>query len=357
MWLITHKRRALPISVIQARIWNVIGQREAHMQKREAWTEADVQALAAEESDSFERKSGRLLSDMGNFRDALAKAVSAFANSGGGTILLGVEDDGRLIGLPSLVGQQPVKEWFEHTIPNLVDYPLHDFRVHSVLRAEESQTLSDHTVIVIEIGDSALAPHQSKRDQKYYHRVGGTSKPAPHFYLELLRQRAVSATLEVQQIETRYMDTFELDGDFIIQLSLGFMIHNIGRVAAFKWNLGPRLLNHDMLEIEGWADRYMIGNSLPPNARNNGIRVDDTILPDCYMKEEQSICLRMKLDILGKSEIDQEIHNLIDSLKISYRLATETSPGKLVEVRPAEHIDVSLLCSRVAERIAQLRPA
>ena len=54
--------------------------------KKEQWTEEEVLALPAGEHDYFERKSGLLFDDpagRNKLYDALAKAASAFANSGG----------------------------------------------------------------------------------------------------------------------------------------------------------------------------------------------------------------------------------------------------------------------------------
>jgi hypothetical protein len=58
-------------------------------------------------------------------------------------------------------------------------------------------------VIVVDIGDSALAPHQRKSDKVYFYRVAGHSVPVPHFYLELLRQRLVDAALALSLVSTR----------------------------------------------------------------------------------------------------------------------------------------------------------
>ena len=68
------------------------------MPKRERWTEADVLALTAGEPDFFDRKSGALLEDR-EYREKIAKALSAFANSGGGSLILGMCDDGRFDGV------------------------------------------------------------------------------------------------------------------------------------------------------------------------------------------------------------------------------------------------------------------
>jgi predicted HTH transcriptional regulator len=169
---------------------------ELNIVKREKWTEADVDALPAEEPDVFERKSGELFANQGNFLDAVAKALSALANSGGGSLILGVKDDGTPDGLPPLVGQTAMRDWVEQTIPHLLDYPLADFRVHTVIKSHPSRIPDGREVVVIDVGDSAAAPHQSKRDKIYYRREGGRSVPAPHFYLELLRQRLTNPTLE-----------------------------------------------------------------------------------------------------------------------------------------------------------------
>ena len=60
--------------------------------KQEQWTEAQAKALPPGEHDYFDRKSGLLFNDPNKLLDALAKAASAFANSGGGHLLLGVDD-------------------------------------------------------------------------------------------------------------------------------------------------------------------------------------------------------------------------------------------------------------------------
>ena len=64
--------------------------------KREKWTEDQVVELPAGEHDYFERKSGKLFdrNDRNDLLDDLAKAASAFANSGGGYLILGVSDAG-----------------------------------------------------------------------------------------------------------------------------------------------------------------------------------------------------------------------------------------------------------------------
>lgn len=158
--------------------------------KRDHWTESEVLLLPSGEHDYLERKSGALLTDKDKFAKVMAKAISALANSGGGYIIFGQNDDGSFDGLPEKEDKTPTREWLEQKLPYLVRYPLQDFRVHKVEPDTPTLIPANTIVVVIEIGDSNLAPHQSAKDDLYYYRVGGHSKPAPHFYLETLRGRS-----------------------------------------------------------------------------------------------------------------------------------------------------------------------
>ena len=154
--------------------------------KRERWTESEVLSLPAGEHDFFERKSGAFLTSS-DFERKLAKAISAFSNSGGGYLIIGVKDDGSVDGVPRIhKGRTTTRDWLEQKLPNLVSRPLQDFRVHEVEADTPSAIPSACSVIVIDIGDSRLAPHQDRFSKYYYHRSAGRSEPAPHHHLELL---------------------------------------------------------------------------------------------------------------------------------------------------------------------------
>lgn len=198
------------------------------------WTETEVGAFPKGEHDYFDRKSGRLLSGS-SYRDGLAKAVSAFSNSGGGQILLGVEDDGSFQGLSPKHGRTSTREWLEQIIPNLVDPALQAFRVHCVERSAQSDIPSDRELIVVELDDSFLAPHQSRYDKIYYHRVGGHSVPAPHFYLETLRQRATKPILVVSVAGITALTAYEHAEGVLVRLRFDFDVTNVGRVVAVDW--------------------------------------------------------------------------------------------------------------------------
>jgi hypothetical protein len=197
--------------------------------KRSRWAEADVVGLPAGEHDYFDRKSGSLFDgDRGVLLGTIAKALSAFANSGGGQLVLGVADDGASDGVPRAIkGRTSTREWLEQKVPHLLAYALTDFRVHVVERDPHASVIpAERDVIVIDVGDSGLAPHQCLHDggdatkYLYYMRQAGHSVPAPHFYVELLRQRLTNAALTVTPGLIGYSYGAGSEGRIIVLLQL-----------------------------------------------------------------------------------------------------------------------------------------
>lgn len=157
------------------------------------WDEDYILNLPQGEHDWLEFKSSRLLDfslpgvDTNAVLAELSKQVSAFANSGGGTIIYGIEDTP--IGTPrtidvdggvSLGLKNGTKEWLEDVIPNLVDFAISSFNVYVVTAKDaESGIANNRGIFLVNISSSDVAPHQAK-DKKYYARVSGKSQPIGH---------------------------------------------------------------------------------------------------------------------------------------------------------------------------------
>lgn len=323
------------------------------MAKREQWSEADIDALAAEEPDFFERKSGRILEDQSKFLDLTAKTLSAFANSGGGSLILGVEDDGTPSGIQPRFTQTSSRDWIEQKIPYLLDYPLSDFRVHTVIRCVPSRIPPDREVIVIDVGDSALAPHQSKRDHRYYHRVGGRSLPAPHFYIELLRQRLTSATLEFRLRKFIPVEFIEHDGGMFLESKLIFEIDNVGRLATYKWHLAVRQYNHESVDFfSSHGNRCYFGIPSFPvkRVRSGGIFLDTTILPGCTCEHTLDVGFLLSPVARTEDAVGREISDVVKPITLGCRLSTETNPGEIRPIPLEPVVDVQSLVAFARER-------
>jgi hypothetical protein len=307
--------------------------------KREKWTEEQVAELPTGEHDYFERKSGKLLDvpDRNSLLDTLAKAASAFANSGGGHLILGVTDAGDLNGVPRIwSGRTTTRDWLEQKLPQLLDYRLNDFRVHIVERSQSSRIPPERDVIVVDLGDSALAPHQSARDHTYYYRSAGRSLPAPHFYLELLRQRQTSPVLDFE-LTGAEIDAWLHQGMPMLRVDAKFLIENKGRIAAYKWALVARTLN----EIpEGRGEDYYFGAIPGATGRSSSVRIDDTILPGCTLQESKTFGVQLRPTGLDEENVRSELTGMLVRLRLALQLATESSPGTIKEVSFREVVDI-----------------
>lgn len=207
------------------------------MQMKEKWKADEVKALPTAEHDYFERKSGTDF-EKEDVRKTLSKAISALANSGGGHLLLGVKDDGEFDGVSKeRKGRTTTKDWLEQIIPELVDPTLSNFRVHAVEDIDPAELDESRTVIVIDVGDSDFAPHQSRSHVNYFYRPGGRSEPAPHFYLDALRNRAERPVLKVELESFRPILGLQDDHGVRYQFLLSFRISNLGYVTPRHWHL------------------------------------------------------------------------------------------------------------------------
>ncbi len=145
-----------------------------------------------------------------HFKKELAKDVSAFANSRGGYLLLGIEEkDGRpirVIGMPRMLGQQKVEEWIEQTALSNIS-PRVAFEVKPILL-----TGSGDVVVVLHVRESRRAPHMVtfQHDNRYYRRYNNHSLPAEEYEVRELFERGKRFTEKVEQyLKSRSYDTPE----------------------------------------------------------------------------------------------------------------------------------------------------
>jgi Schlafen, AlbA_2 len=320
---------------------------------KERWTEAEIAALPAGEHDYFDRKSGALLTTP-DFRKDMGKALSAFANSGGGHLILGVKDDGTIDGVDKIKkGRVTTRDWLEQTIPNLLVFPLQQFRVHEVEPSSPSAIPADRVVIVVDVGDSTLAPHQAEDSKIYYFRQAGRSLPAPHFYLETLRNRLLSPLLEAELMLIEYQpNARQVDTRIFLEITLKYTIVNQGRTAAYRW----RLVVEQILGIppERQNDYILDKTRFPPitGPRHSFIDADPTILPS--LAKTDVVALGLFLNTSEKSEhaIVSELELAIPtSVEIVYRVVSEFSPGQTKTSKLSTFLNIRVLARQIMQQI------
>jgi len=135
-----------------------------------------------------------------SWQNDLSKALGALANSGGGYLVLGgVEEPGKIVldgnGINSRIKNNGTKKWLEDILPTLTDPFLNKIEVFEFKNSGDS-LLSNTALYIVEVKDSTIAPHQSK-DNRYYVRIGTSSKPAPHQIVMDIMGRRRDPILEV----------------------------------------------------------------------------------------------------------------------------------------------------------------
>ena len=304
------------------------------MKEPREWDEDYIlTGLPIGEFDWFEAKGSNVLKPETKYinSDVLSKALSAFANSGGGTLVLGLKQDGKIWqvddgGIAAQVGRASTKEWLEDIIPHLVELPLQIFNVYEAKRnPADSQIDPEKAIFVIEIGDSTAAPHQAT-DKFYYGRIAGKSKPLSHrFILDILGRRQnpkIELTFEItKKYQTQKIQGFTTPQKYVRHL-LDITAHNIGRVyvqylAICLYVPKPlilKTLNSQEIFVtrddqrEYWESSYtnLVIDFIDPLSDRHGVGRYAPVLPG--LKHSWSYSLSNDYDYQKLSVSDQIIH-------------------------------------------------
>lgn len=96
----------------------------------------------------------------------LAKELTAFSNFKGGAMLIGVSDDGKIIG----IDKPNIEEWIMNVVSNNIE--------PSIIPVYQEIRIEAKTVVVVEVDSGLAKPYAVKKgdNRAYYIRVGSTSR-------------------------------------------------------------------------------------------------------------------------------------------------------------------------------------
>src|SRR5229473_2701052 len=161
-------------------------------------TRPDLQRLVdegLEESLTLDYKASPALSREGKAPDELCKDVSAIANSAGGQLIYGIEED-KALAKPSAVDSgisdpKITREWIEQILNSKVQPRMDGVRIERV----DMETGKFGYVITIQ--QSQNGPHQAP-DGKYYKRFNLQSVPMHDYEIRDIMRRATTPHLYVK---------------------------------------------------------------------------------------------------------------------------------------------------------------
>jgi len=138
-----------------------------------------LQSLPPQENQEYEFKCSSTPDSQ--LAEKIWKAASGFWNAGGGTLVIGVANDGRPDeGISLKVGWQPRKDWIDQVIWRVDPQGNHKVQI--------PRKNSDKGVFAIKFDQSHIGPHMAP-DCRYYIRAGAHTVQANHFIVESIRAR------------------------------------------------------------------------------------------------------------------------------------------------------------------------
>lgn len=157
----------------------------------ERWTEDDLLDIPVSETDEFEFKSSLIreqVSYRSDLQDKIHKTASAFWNTGGGILLVGIDDNGNVDGgIPQKMGKQKLRDWVDVVLRAVM--PVGPYSVRTITAEDADSAIDpDCCVLIIAFGESVDLPHMAP-DNRYYVRAGAHSNPANHYLVEAIRAR------------------------------------------------------------------------------------------------------------------------------------------------------------------------
>jgi hypothetical protein len=199
---------------------------------REYWTLEDLNNLDPLEHDFQEFKSSAFLireddTLSSEFIYKFSKQISAFANAQGGRIFLGIRDDAHIDeGIPIDIKSGGTKPWLENLIQDIVSPRLQQYNVFEV------QISSERAVYIIDVSASKQGPHQAK-DQRYYLRISGMSRPMGHIHVEDVFRRNRTPNMKLKRLAP-YETPQVVQTEQGIEVLQAFRIHlsNVGNSMA-----------------------------------------------------------------------------------------------------------------------------
>lgn len=222
--------------------------------------------------------------------DEVAKDVSAFANSSGGTLIYGIVTEKPDKTKPVRV--EPILpdniEAIQIAIASHIRHPIPGVRPKVI--SDDNQR---PVALVIDVPASPLAPHQTLGQYRYYRRDGPRSAPMPHDLVELYFRRRLGPILQPRyriELQAQRLTTSGWEGVFVLE----FAAENVGPRTArdvllrLRFPISDAYLAHGIPNLSKqmpteWAVTLPVG-IVHPELRSESITIEFSVRP--YLVEK-----------------------------------------------------------------------
>ncbi|MBO0935781.1 ATP-binding protein [Fibrella sp. HMF5335] len=243
----------------------------------------NINQIPQEEDDYHEFKSSLIEKELA---DKLCKAVSGFANAGGGLFIVGINDktgnaDGGILRSKGQKTQegQPIKDWVDTVISKIEPIPKYEIILLDEVY-DRGFLHDDRVVMVIAVEESFIGPHMF--DYKYYIRAGRHTVPARHFIVEAIRAKRFLSKPSLSHI-------FRLKPKNDQILQLGLVAINDSPAIDIMLSLEP-LPQH----LKKYGSEFPI--HIPIIDRNNPYYLDVALYNDCETSFGHNTILKLEYE-------------------------------------------------------------
>jgi hypothetical protein len=175
-----------------------VGRRKDLLKEPWQWQEDDIQALIREqrpEDLGLEYKRSDALAKTDVKKAEITKDVSAMANSAGGVIIYGIDEQRKSNGpikLDSGINPDEIsREWLEQVIDSGIRRKIGGFRINPVKISDTGRL-----VYAVWVPQSNWAPHMAA-DHRYYKRLGTITAPMEEYEVRDVARRSESPDLHL----------------------------------------------------------------------------------------------------------------------------------------------------------------
>jgi len=270
-----------------------------------------------EESINLDYKSGEALLGTEKSKKEISKDVASFANSDGGLIIYGIEEENHVPKKYAFInGNKYTKEWIEHIIQSRIHRKINGLRIYPV-RINNDLT---KTIYIVKIPESPNVPHMSS-DKRYYKRFNFESVPMEQYEVRNLYLKNRLTVLRIDYPRINFSNSKTYSHNRLVSGSYKFWFHaiNIGRVLEKDFKLEIEIPNViiDNATIKQINAPMCLNNKVKfgyPDFQHISITGNQTIFPNetyqfGYMNikirnpnSEQYLKVRLKLYFSGGVE-------------------------------------------------------
>lgn len=193
-----------------------------------------------EESIHLDFKSADALDKSDGKKKEISKDVSSFANSDGGIIIYGINEENHKAHSISYVnGYIYTKEWLEQIINSSIQRRISDLIIYPI----RNNGRIEETVYVVKIPKSYDAPHICK-DKRFYKRFNFESVQMEEFEIRQLYGQKIKSKLAIDSwtISERH-DKRDIDGAVTFRIEVSIV--NVGNTVESTFKVNFNITNFD----------------------------------------------------------------------------------------------------------------